>query len=76
MTSAGKRKREDLPSQYRGRGYIPQRDGAGDAMSDDFQVVFLFFCSFMYILTPVFRYSPLLNTDGRIHIFKILSTIF
>ncbi|XP_057475073.1 transcription initiation factor IIA large subunit-like [Actinidia eriantha] len=38
MTSAGKRKREDLPSQYRGRGYIPQRDGAEDAMSDDFQV--------------------------------------
>ncbi|PSS14227.1 Transcription initiation factor IIA large subunit like [Actinidia chinensis var. chinensis] len=39
MVSAGKRKREDLPSQYRGRGYIPQRDGAGDAMSDDFQVI-------------------------------------
>ena len=48
MVSAGKRKREDLPSQYRGRGYIPQRDGAGDAMSDDFQVelILCFTCIF------------------------------
>ncbi|KAL6979140.1 hypothetical protein U1Q18_020805 [Sarracenia purpurea var. burkii] len=35
--SSGKRKREDFASQYHGRGYIPQQDGAGDAMSDDFQ---------------------------------------
>ncbi|XAR58956.1 hypothetical protein NMG60_11014550 [Bertholletia excelsa] len=36
--SSGKRKREDFSSQYPGSGYIPQRDGAGDALSDDFQV--------------------------------------
>lgn len=37
MMSSGKRKRDDFASQYRGSGYIPQQDGAGDAMSDDFQ---------------------------------------
>ncbi|XP_058202125.1 transcription initiation factor IIA large subunit-like [Rhododendron vialii] len=38
MMSSGKRKRDELASQYRGgSGYIPQQDGAGDAMSDDFQ---------------------------------------
>ncbi|XP_052185488.1 transcription initiation factor IIA large subunit-like isoform X2 [Diospyros lotus] len=38
MMSSGKRKREDFPSQYRGSGYIPQQDGSGDSISDDFQV--------------------------------------
>lgn len=39
MMPSGKRKRDELASQYRGgSGYIPQQDGAGDAMSDDFQV--------------------------------------
>lgn len=39
MMSSGKRKRDELASQYRGgSGYIPQQDGAGDAMSEDFQV--------------------------------------
>lgn len=32
--SAGKRKRGDFPSQYN-NGYIPQQDGAGDAVSDE-----------------------------------------
>ncbi|CAL5426756.1 unnamed protein product [Camellia sinensis] len=38
MMSSGKRKREDFASQYQNGGFIPQQDGAGDAMSDDFQV--------------------------------------
>ncbi|KAK4407688.1 Transcription initiation factor IIA subunit [Sesamum angolense] len=33
--SSGKRKRDDLPPQYRGGGYIPQQDGAGDNLSDE-----------------------------------------
>lgn len=33
--SSGKRKREDFASKYRGGGYIPQQDGAGDAILDD-----------------------------------------
>lgn len=36
--SAGKRKREDFPPQYRPGGYIPQQDGAGDDMTDKFEV--------------------------------------
>lgn len=36
--SAGKRKREDFSSQYKTGGYIPQQDGAGDAISGVFQV--------------------------------------
>ncbi|THG05925.1 transcription initiation factor IIA large subunit-like isoform X1 [Camellia sinensis] len=38
MVPSGKRKREDFASQYHGSGYMPQQDGAGDSMSDDFQV--------------------------------------
>lgn len=38
MMSAGKRKREDFSSQYKTGGYIPQQDGAGDAISGVFQV--------------------------------------
>ncbi|KAL2238404.1 UNVERIFIED_CONTAM: Transcription initiation factor IIA subunit 1 [Sesamum indicum] len=33
--SSGKRKRDDLPPQYRAGGYIPQQDGAGDNISDE-----------------------------------------
>lgn len=36
--SAGKRKREDLASQYHPGGFIPQQDGAGDAASDVFEI--------------------------------------
>ncbi|KAA8549313.1 hypothetical protein F0562_000997 [Nyssa sinensis] len=39
MVSSGKRKREDFASQYHKGGYIPQQDGAGDAISDDIQVI-------------------------------------
>uniref|UniRef100_A0A5B7A580 Transcription initiation factor IIA large subunit n=1 Tax=Davidia involucrata TaxID=16924 RepID=A0A5B7A580_DAVIN len=38
MMSSGKRKREDFASKYHTGGYIPQQDGAGDAISDDIQV--------------------------------------
>lgn len=41
MMSAGKRKRDDFPSQYRPDGYIPQQDGAGDVLSDVFKVKIL-----------------------------------
>ena len=41
MMSSGKRKLEDLASQYHSGGHIPQQDGAGDAVSDDFQVELL-----------------------------------
>ncbi|KAK4419871.1 Transcription initiation factor IIA subunit [Sesamum alatum] len=33
--SSGKRKRDDLPPQYRAGGYIPQQDGAGDNLSEE-----------------------------------------
>ncbi|XP_057451665.1 uncharacterized protein LOC130743431 isoform X2 [Lotus japonicus] len=36
--STGKRKRNDLPSQYNAGGYIPQQDGAGDVSSRDFEI--------------------------------------
>ncbi|KAK3018625.1 hypothetical protein RJ639_003494 [Escallonia herrerae] len=35
--SSGKRKREDF-AQYRAGGYIPQQDGAGDAIPDELKV--------------------------------------
>ncbi|KAK9158857.1 hypothetical protein Scep_005431 [Stephania cephalantha] len=37
VVPSGKRKREDLPPQVPGSGYIPQQDGAGDATYDVFQ---------------------------------------
>ncbi|XP_061337944.1 transcription initiation factor IIA large subunit-like [Gastrolobium bilobum] len=36
--SSGKRKRNDLASQYNGGGYMPQQDGAGDAASGIFEI--------------------------------------
>ncbi|KAK7261512.1 hypothetical protein RIF29_27826 [Crotalaria pallida] len=36
--AAGKRKRDDLASQYNAGGYIPQQDGAGDAASGVFEI--------------------------------------
>ncbi|GLU11550.1 hypothetical protein SLE2022_282880 [Rubroshorea leprosula] len=36
--SSGKRKRDDLATQYRNGGYIPQQDGSGDAMSEVLKV--------------------------------------
>ncbi|BAT91836.1 uncharacterized protein HKW66_Vig0214640 [Vigna angularis] len=36
--SSGKRKRNDLTSQYNAGGYIPQQDGAGDATLGDFEI--------------------------------------
>ena len=43
--SAGKRKRGDFPSQYN-NGYIPQQDGAGDALLDASKVITLFACPY------------------------------
>lgn len=54
MMSSGKRKRDDFASQYRGSGYIPQQDGAGDAMSDDFQVEL---CLCIYTCLLLMTYS-------------------
>lgn len=34
----GKRKREDLSSQYHAGGFIPQQDGAGDATLEVFEI--------------------------------------
>ena len=34
MISSGKRKHEDFATQYQNGGYIPQQDGAGDAISE------------------------------------------
>lgn len=36
--TGGKRKRNDLPPPYDAGGYIPQQDGAGDAVSGDFEI--------------------------------------
>ncbi|KAL8260401.1 hypothetical protein R6Q59_028354 [Mikania micrantha] len=36
--SAGKRKRDELSSQYRPGGYIPQQDGAADVITDKLKV--------------------------------------
>ncbi|KVI03641.1 Transcription factor IIA, alpha/beta subunit [Cynara cardunculus var. scolymus] len=38
LLSAGKRKRDDFPSQYRPGGYIPQQDGAADVIADKFEL--------------------------------------
>ncbi|KAL8258754.1 hypothetical protein R6Q59_026707 [Mikania micrantha] len=38
LLSAGKRKRDELPSQYRPGGYIPQQDGAADVTTDKFEI--------------------------------------
>ncbi|KAL2328780.1 hypothetical protein Fmac_022207 [Flemingia macrophylla] len=36
--SSGKRKRDEIASQYNSGGYIPQQDGAGDAASQNFEI--------------------------------------
>lgn len=36
--SSGKRKRDEIASQYNAGGYIPQQDGAGDASSQIFEI--------------------------------------
>ncbi|KAM5583526.1 hypothetical protein ABKV19_003427 [Rosa sericea] len=36
--SAGKRKREEIPPQYQAGGFIPQQDGAGDAIPELFEI--------------------------------------
>ncbi|KAF5727367.1 Transcription initiation factor IIA subunit 1 [Tripterygium wilfordii] len=38
MMSSGKRKRDDIPTKYQNGGYIPQQDGAGDALSESSQL--------------------------------------
>ncbi|KAL4558201.1 hypothetical protein LXL04_036399 [Taraxacum kok-saghyz] len=35
--TSGKRKRDDFPSQFRPGGYIPQQDGSGDVVADEFE---------------------------------------
>lgn len=42
LMPSGKRKREDIPPQYRPNGYIPQQDGAGDVLSEVLKVKFSF----------------------------------
>ncbi|GAA0172749.1 general transcription factor [Lithospermum erythrorhizon] len=36
--SGGKRKRDDMHSQIHPTGYIPQQDGSGDSISDDYKI--------------------------------------
>ncbi|XP_004294662.1 PREDICTED: transcription initiation factor IIA large subunit-like [Fragaria vesca subsp. vesca] len=36
--SAGKRKREEIPPQYQAGGFIPQQDGAADAIPEFFEI--------------------------------------
>lgn len=36
--SSGKRKRDELPSQYQAGGFLPQQDGAGDSASEVFEI--------------------------------------
>ncbi|XP_059626570.1 uncharacterized protein LOC132269403 isoform X3 [Cornus florida] len=38
MLSSGKRKREDIASQYHTGGYIPQQDGPGDDIADNIEI--------------------------------------
>ncbi|XP_059626569.1 transcription initiation factor IIA large subunit-like isoform X2 [Cornus florida] len=38
MLSSGKRKREDIASQYHTGGYIPQQDGPGDDIADNIEL--------------------------------------
>lgn len=40
--NSGKRKREDLASQYPAGGFIPQQDGAGDAAPEVFEIEVFF----------------------------------
>lgn len=37
MMSSGKRKREEVP-QYQSGGFLPQQDGAGDAVPEFFEI--------------------------------------
>ena len=36
--SSGKRKRDELPSQYQAGGFLPQQDGAGDTAPEVFEI--------------------------------------
>ncbi|KAI3788080.1 hypothetical protein L2E82_00724 [Cichorium intybus] len=38
LLSAGKRKRDEFPSQYRPGGYIPQQDGSADVIANKLEV--------------------------------------
>lgn len=38
MMSSGKRKREEVPPQYQSGGFLPQQDGAGDAVPEFFEI--------------------------------------
>ncbi|GMP89460.1 hypothetical protein CsSME_00041027 [Camellia sinensis var. sinensis] len=64
MMSSGKRKREDFASQYQNGGFIPQQDGAGDAMSDDFQVFATLMLACMILERMLFHESMMRNIWG------------
>lgn len=38
MMSSGKRKREEVPPPYQSGGFLPQQDGAGDAVPEFFEI--------------------------------------
>lgn len=38
MPSSGKRKRDELPSQFQAGGFLPQQDGAGDVAPEVFEI--------------------------------------
>ncbi|XP_024028085.1 transcription initiation factor IIA large subunit [Morus notabilis] len=38
MPPSGKRKRDELPSQYQAGGFLPQQDGAGDVAPEVFEI--------------------------------------
>lgn len=46
--NSGKRKREDLASQYPAGGFIPQQDGAGDAAPEVFEIEVCFSSCFIF----------------------------
>lgn len=54
--SAGKRKREEIPPQYQAGGFIPQQDGAADAIPEFFEIEVCSFCSFLW---------PKCHTSGK-----------
>lgn len=62
--SVGKRKRDDFASQYH-NGYIPQQDGAGDAISDELKVepffCSVFLCMCMYLVKSLIFHINFLN---------------
>lgn len=71
--SSGKRKRNDLTSQYNAGGYIPQQDGAGDAALGDFEIeVFLFLSWSASYISDVWS----LFVSGAVMMFSLISYLY